>query len=74
MKQVYNDTLEFINKYRIVTLLWAAWTVGVVTFVVYQVFIDITKITMPVATALASVFGLPAIAAGIMKWRNQDKP
>jgi len=70
VKQAYEQLLELMTKYRLASLAWAIWSAGVVTYVVVQVFSDVTKITTPVAAALATVFGLPALAVAILKWRS----
>jgi len=70
MKKVYRDMMEFATQYKLAALIWAGWSMWIVSFVVYKVFDDITLITLPVTTALATVFGLPAIAVGLIKWRQ----
>lgn len=61
---------EFIYRHKIASSVVLIWTIALVTWVTHQVFFDITKITMPVAGAYATLFGLPALAIGLYQWRN----
>lgn len=64
---------EFSSKYKVPALVLVLWIMTIVTFVIFQAFIDITKLTMPVASAVGAVIGLPSLAAGLIKWRS-DPP
>lgn len=61
---------EFLYRHKIASGLVLIWTIALVSWVTYQVFVDITKITMQAAGAYATLFGLPAISVGLWKWRN----
>jgi len=63
---------NILYKYGILSSLMMIWMMGIVTYVTYQVFNDITQISAAATTAYATLFGLPAIAIGVWKWRNSD--
>ena len=51
MKQIYKDMLMLSKQYRLPSLVFALWTMGVVSFVVYQVFSDVSAITVTICSA-----------------------
>ena len=58
-------------KYGILTLLVVLWAMAVVSFVTIVTFLNTPDIPTGTAAALATVYGLPAIAIGLYKWRNE---
>lgn len=69
MKTMYN----WLHKNAIVTLFLILWSVILVSWVVYRVFGDIPPdIPTNTVAALGTVFGLPALAFGLWKWRVGD--
>lgn len=67
------NIFEFASKYRLVGLVFVIWASYEVHYVVGQVFSNVAAITASVATALGIVFALPALAAGMIRWRFGDK-
>lgn len=67
---------NFFYKHAIVSILLVIWMVALTSWVTYQVFADLKAITTQAAAAYGTLFGLPAIAIGLWKWRNSkdDKP
>lgn len=43
----------------------AVWTMGLLSWVVFKTFEDVTQINAAVVSALSAVLGVPAVAAGI---------
>lgn len=64
------DILKYMNDRKVLSGLFAIWVCVIVTFVVYQVFGDIKLINAAVVSALGTVLGLPALAVGVIKWRQ----
>ena len=56
---------------KLVITLFAAWMMGLVTYVTLAVFSDITLIDGNVNTALGIVFGLPALVVGLIELRTK---
>lgn len=68
------DLLRYLNERKVLSALFTIWVCVLVTYVVYQVFDDIKLINAAVVSALGTVFGLPALAVGVIKWRQNAKP
>lgn len=63
---------DFMHKHRIPTALIVVWLLGLVTWPTYRVFSENPpEITGSTATALGIVYGLPAIAVALWKWRGK---
>lgn len=62
---------EYIDKNKIISAILVIWTYGLLTWVVFKVFADVTLINAAVVSALASAVGIPAVAVGIFKWRRE---
>lgn len=58
-------------KYGILTVLVVLWAITLVTFVTIAVFTAPPDIPTGTAAALATVYGLPAVAIGLYKWRSE---
>lgn len=61
---------NFFYKHKLIAMTFVIWSMALVTWVVIQVFFDVTKINSAINSALAIVFGLPTAAIGFWKWRN----
>jgi len=61
---------EYLDKNKIVSLILVLWTYGLMTWVVYRVFDDVTLINGAVTAAMTAVVGIPAVAIGLFKWRR----
>lgn len=63
--------MEFIHRHKIITALLVLHSLGLVTWVTIRVFGDNPpQIPAGTATALTAVYGLPALAYGLWKWRG----
>lgn len=63
--------IDMVHRHGLVTLLVVLWTLALVSWVVWRVFsAEPPDIPLGTVTALGTVFGLPAIAVGLWKWRN----
>ncbi len=60
----------YVEKNKIISAILVLWTYGLVTWVVYKVFDDVTLINATVTSALTVVIGIPAVAIGLFKWRR----
>ena len=60
---------NFFYKSAIITTFFVLWAIGIITFVTVVTFLFTPDIPMGTATALGAVYGLPAIAVGLYKWR-----
>lgn len=67
------DLFVYMNERKVLSGLFIIWVCAIVTFVVYQVFDDVKLINAAVVSALGTVFGLPALAVGVIKWRQNVK-
>lgn len=56
---------------KAVITLFAAWMMGLVTYVTVAVFSDVTLINGQVNAALGIVFGLPALVVGLIELRTR---
>ena len=64
----------FFYKYKIPTLMMLLWVIGIVTFATIRTFSETPPvISMGTASAFGALLGLPAIAVGLWRWRNEDK-
>lgn len=61
---------NFFYKHKLVSMFFVLWSMLLVSWVVYQVFFDVTKINAAINSALGIVFGLPTAAIGLWQWRN----
>jgi len=62
---------NFFYKHAILSTVIVLWMIAIVSWVTYQVFADLSKITTQAAAAYATLFALPAIAVGVWQWRNR---
>ena len=63
--------MAWMNQHKIPTALIVLWMLGLVTWVTLRVFGENPPdIPGSTATALGMVYGLPAIAVGLWKWRG----
>ena len=62
---------NFLFKRGILTSLIVVWAIGVVSFVTIVTFVYTPDIPTGTAAALATVYGLPAVAVGLYKWRSE---
>ncbi len=60
----------YMEKNKIISAILVLWTYGLMTWVVYRVFDDVTLINAAVTGALTAVVGIPAVAIGLFKWRR----
>ena len=60
----------YMEKNKILSAILVLWTYGLMTWVVYKVFDDVTLINAAVTSALTVVVGIPAVAIGLFKWRR----
>lgn len=63
----------YIERHKILSSILVLWTYGLVTWVVYRIFDDVTLINTAVVAALTAVLGIPAVAVGLFKWRRGGK-
>jgi hypothetical protein len=64
---------HFIQRHQIITAILVIHAIGLVTWVTLRVFgSNPPEITMGTATALGAVYGLPALAYGLWKWRGKQ--
>lgn len=61
---------KFLYDHKVVSVLTIVWMMGLVTWVTWRVFGAPPDIPTATAAAYATVFGLPALAIGLWKWRN----
>ena len=63
---------DYIENHKIVTIVVVLWLLTIVTWVTFMVFSP-TPPDIPGTTvsALGIVFGLPALAVGLLKWRGE---
>jgi len=64
------DAWKYLQERKALSLVFVLWACWLVSYVVIQVFTDISKINAAVVSALGTVFGLPALAVGVIKWRQ----
>ena len=65
--------MAWMNQHKILTALIVVWLLGLVTWPTYRVFSENPpEIAAGTATALATVYGLPAIAVALWKWRGDN--
>ena len=62
---------NFFYKHGILTILIVLWAIAVVSFVTIVTFLHTPNIPTGTAAALATVYGLPAVAVGLYKWRSE---
>jgi len=63
--------MDFIYRHKIITALLVLHSLSLVTWVTIRVFGDNPpEISAGTATALTAVYGLPALAYGLWKWRG----
>ena len=63
---------DFLYRHKIISALLVIWLMAIVSFVVYQVFsCDAIEISGQTAALASTVFGFPALAIGLWKWRNK---
>ena len=64
--------IGWMQKHMVFTLLLVVWMLSIVTWVVWRVFGEAPP-DVPSSTnaALGIVFGLPALAVGLWKWRGE---
>lgn len=60
----------YVEKNKILSSILVLWTYGLMTWVVFKVFDDVTLINAAVTSALTVVVGVPAVAIGLFKWRR----
>lgn len=60
---------NWLTRHSVISTLAVIWAMALVTYVTVQVFGDVTRINTAVNAALVTVYGLPAVAFGIYKWR-----
>jgi len=63
----------YMEKNKILSAILVLWTYGLMTWVVYKVFDDVTLINAAVTSALTVVVGIPAVAIGLFKWRRGNR-
>lgn len=64
--------LDWMDKHRILTVLvmvWLAWLMSTVTLIG---FLNPPEMNGSVATVLVTVWGTPAVIAGLIKWRADN--
>ena len=71
-KRLTGAMTNIIYKYGIGTALVVLWSMGIVSYATYQIFLDVTKITASVVAAYSALLGLPTVTLGLYKWRNTD--
>lgn len=64
------NIFAYVEKHKILSSILVLWTYGLMTWVVYRVFDDVTLINGAVNGALTVVVGIPAVAIGLFKWRR----
>jgi len=65
------NLLDLAQKYKLAALAFAVWACWIVSYVVLSVFSDVGTLSGNEAImGLTAVLGLPAIAAGLIKWRS----
>lgn len=63
---------DFMEKYKIISLIITVYFLVIVGWVTYRVFgANVPEISGGTAAALATVYGLPALAIGLLKWRGE---
>jgi len=60
---------DWLRSHLIVSVLLVIWTVTLVSTVTVKAFFDPVSIPTGTATALATVYGLPAVTIGLYKAR-----
>jgi len=64
---------HLFNQHKLVRRLLVIWAVLLITWVVVQVFSDLTLITAAVATALGMITAILSVVIGHYQWsRGQD--
>ena len=61
---------SWARRTQVFALLFAVWMMGLATWVTYQMFVNPTAITSQMNIAFGTVYGLPALAVGLLKWRT----
>jgi uncharacterized MnhB-related membrane protein len=64
------NLFDYIEKYKIISAVVLIWTYGLLTWVIYRVFDDVSLINAAVVSALGTVVGVPAAAVALFKWRR----
>jgi len=64
------NIIEYMEKYKLLSAILVIWTYGLLTWVVFRVFDDISLINAAVVSALGTVVGVPAAAVALFKWRR----
>lgn len=67
----FDRVFGVLKRHKVPTLVFSTWSMVLVSYVVYQTFEDISAITAAAAGALATVFALPALVVGVLKWRSK---
>ena len=63
---------EWMRENRVLAAVVILWAVGLVTWVTWRVFgPEPPEIAAGTATALGAVYGLPALAIGLLRWRDK---
>ena len=71
MKDTWHTIIHELEAHNVAALVVIAILLGLVVFVVIQVFRDIELITLPVASALTAVLGIPSLLVALLKWRKE---
>lgn len=66
MPKFYN----FVTRNALVSFLAVIWGMAMASYATYQLFNDISLITLEANAAYATLMGLPALTFGIWKWRR----
>lgn len=62
---------KWLYNHGVITILVIIWCIAITTYVTIKVFSDSPPdIPMGTVTAYGTLLGLPALAVGLWKWRN----
>lgn len=63
--------IGWFEQHKFLAYLFLLWAMSIVTLVTIRVFFFTPEISGGTAGALATVYGLPALAVGLYKWRGE---
>jgi hypothetical protein len=64
--------MDWLQRHMLFTVFFVSWMFGIVSWVTWRVFSpEPPVISGTTAAALATVYGLPAVAVGLWKWRGE---
>jgi hypothetical protein len=63
--------LDWMDKHKLFTVIFSVWLAWLMTTVTLIGFLNPPEMNGSVATVLVTIWGVPALIAGLIKWRGE---